>query len=366
MAIDLALPLPLRPRLDPKPWGGHGLTAFGFDLPPDEPIGEALLTAAEAVVETGPHAGRTLGELTAGAPEQMIGRLGLRATGGRPLFPLLIKLIEATSHLSIQVHPDDVAAAAREGDKLGKSEAWHVLAARPGAELYLGLLPGTDSERFAAEVRAGARVAHRMRRLPPRPGTTVLIPAGTIHALGAGTVVYEVQQPSDITYRLDDWGRVDAAGRSRPLHLEQGLAVADAELRPSPTPPVELYSASGRRHLLVACRYFALERIALPSGGQIETAASASPQALTCLRGAVTVAAGAGAAMLGAGGTSVVPAQATPAHLAASAPAVVLRAWVPDLPMEVVAPARRSGATLDAITALGGETGDIVVSAEAG
>src|SRR5688572_13371318 len=117
-------PLVVRPLLDAKPWGGQGLAAFGFELPPHEPVGEALLTAGEAVIATGPHQGRTLGELTQAAPEAVAGRVGLAATGGRPTFPLLVKLIEATAPLSIQVHPDDAAARRDRPDALGKTEAW--------------------------------------------------------------------------------------------------------------------------------------------------------------------------------------------------------------------------------------------------
>jgi mannose-6-phosphate isomerase len=364
VARELEHPLRLLPRLDPKPWGGRGLAAFGFDLPPDEAIGEALLTAGEAVVAAGPLGGRTLGELAEAAPEALVGRLGQAATGGRPVFPLLIKLIEATSHLSIQVHPDDAAARSLEGDKLGKTEAWHVLAAEPGAELLIGLREGIDPDGFAAASRRGERVAGMLRSLPARPGTTLLIPAGTVHALGAGTLVYEVQQPSDVTYRLDDWGRVDAAGRPRPLHVEPGLDVTDPARRPLPIAPVELPAVAGRRQVLAACRYFALERLALPAGGRAEASAVGSSQALTCLQGSVEVATGGGSVALDPGGTAVVPASAGTATLAARAPAVVLRAWVPNLAEEIVAPARRMGAPDVAIAALDGGTGDLLPTSD--
>ena len=334
MDQQLAAPLPVHPRLDPKPWGGHGLANFGFALPPVDPIGEALLTAAEAVVAEGPHEGRTLGELAAAAPDTIVGRAGLAVTGGRPIFPLLIKLIEATAHLSIQVHPDDQAARREHEHARGKTEAWHVLKAEPGAHLLLGLREDVEAKTFADAVRRGERVAGLMRAVPARVGETVLLPAGTVHALGGGTLVYEVQQPSDLTYRLDDWGRLDAEGRPRPVHVEAGLSVLDPASRPSPIRPTELRAAVGRRQLLVGSRFFAVERIALPAGGEAAIAATGSPQVVTCLAGAAGVATAAGSTIIGHGGTVVVPVMPGATRLAAQAPTVLLRAWVPTGPSE--------------------------------
>src|SRR4051812_28611925 len=118
-------PLILTPRLDSKPWGGRRLAEFGFDLPPNEPIGEAVITAPEAIIADGPHAGRTLGEVVQDDPSAALGARGLTATGNRPLFPLLVKLIDAAEDLSIQVHPTDQFAESE--NSLGKTEAWHVL-----------------------------------------------------------------------------------------------------------------------------------------------------------------------------------------------------------------------------------------------
>ena len=224
-------PLLLNPFLDEKPWGGRGLARFGFVLPADRPIGEALITGADARVSGGPLDGRTLGEIVAADPIVAIGERGLRLTRGLPLFPLLIKLIDARDDLSIQVHPGNENAPP---GSLGKTEAWHVLDAEPGAMLYLGLQEGVDAAELEALARAGRSTAHLMRRMPAVPGSTVLLPHGTVHALGAGVMIYEIQQPSAITYRFDDWGRVDSAGRSRELHLDEGFAVLDPTSRPEP------------------------------------------------------------------------------------------------------------------------------------
>ncbi|MGH2535744.1 MAG: type I phosphomannose isomerase catalytic subunit [Thermomicrobiales bacterium] len=361
--MEPAGPLILHPRLDAKPWGGRSLERFGFALPPDVPIGEAIVTGPDALVREGRHAGRTLGDVVADNPLAALGPLGMAATGGRPLFPLLIKLIDATADLSIQVHPTDEAAAG-EDDSLGKTEVWHVLAAEPGSALYLGLDHGVDTDDLAAVARAGERTAHLMRALPAETNTTVLIPAGTVHSLGAGVLVYEVQQPSAITYRLDDWGRVDAAGNPRELHIERALAVTNPDYRPEPITPVALHSKVGRRHLFAACRYFALEWIALGAGKSMPIAAPGSPQAVTCLRGAVNVFADGSERTVRAGSTAALLASSFPAQMRALSPSILLRAWVPYLIRDVVEPGRAAGATDDRLAALAGPLPDVRAAIE--
>jgi mannose-6-phosphate isomerase len=319
-------PLVLRPHLDAKPWGGRRLERFGFDLPPDAPIGEALITAAEAVVARGAPAGYTLGEVVAANPEGVLGPSGLRATGGRPIFPLLIKLLDALEVLSIQVHPDDARAPA---GSLGKTEAWHVLEAGPGAVLYLGLQPGVTATQLAALARTGASTAGLLREVAAVPGTTFLLPAGTVHALGSGIVIYEIQQPSAITYRFDDWGRVDASGRSRELHVEEALAVLDPEFRPEPIPPAPLPTSAGSRELLVSCRYFAAERIRLAAREALDLQAEGSPQALTLLSGTAGIEVAGRDERLVAGETAVTLAASGPARLRAETALTSIRGWVP-------------------------------------
>ncbi len=336
------------------------MAEFGFALPAEGPIGEALITAAEAVVATGPMAGQTLRELANADPAGMCGLRGLAVTGGRPVFPLLIKLIDAAANLSIQVHPDDAGAARRGPGLLGKTEAWVVLAAEPGATIYAGFAPGTTADEFVATVRAErGGTADLLRGLAARPGETYLLPAGTAHALGAGIVVYEVQQPSDITYRLDDWGRLDAAGNPREMHVEAGLAAVNPTFVPEPILPVALPGETGRRELLAACRYFATERVMIPSGGVTRFTAVETPQVFTCLSGGGTVGAAGEREDLKAGGTVVVPAVAGSAELHASSPTMVLRSWVPDLLVEVIGPARAADVGDEAIAALGGPSPDV-------
>jgi len=351
-------PLRLRPYLDPKPWGGFKLAALGLAVLPDQRIGEALATASAAIVADGPFAERSLGAVVTASPFAMCGPLGLAVTGGRSLFPLLIKLIDAADDLSIQVHPPDSQAPPGH---LGKTEVYHVLEAEPGARIALGLAPGVSAELFAAACRAGDSTTELLRWLPARSLETILIPAGTIHALGAGCFIYEAQQPSDVTYRVDDWHRRNGAGHRRPLHVEPALAVFDPSSRPSPIPPLALPSLAGRRLLVAACRHFALERIELAAGESVTITAFGGPQAVTCLNGAMTLRARGGEISLTAAETGILAAGTGTGWLHTSAETVALRAWVPDLLREIVTPAREAGYADAAIAALAGPLPDITL-----
>nr|MBA3449608.1 mannose-6-phosphate isomerase [Chloroflexia bacterium] len=175
-----------------------------------------------------------------------------------------------------------------------------------------------------------------------------LIPAGTVHALGAGITVYEIQQPSNTTYRLDDWGRVDTSGTARALHHEDGMAVVDPDSRPGPIPPISIAAGDARRDLLVATRYFALERMTLAQNVGVTLDPVDSPQVLTVIHGNAILDSSGWEASLSLGETVVVPAQRT-VTVRGSNHAVGLRGWVPDLERDVIAPARAAGATDAAI-----------------
>jgi mannose-6-phosphate isomerase len=346
-----AAPIMVRPLLDAKPWGGRRLEAYGVDLGNRELIGEALLTAPVSTVISGEFTGATLAEIAREAPEVWIGKRGLRATGGREVFPLLVKLIDAHADLSIQVHPDDRAAAAASLGT-GKTEAWHVLDAQPGSVLYVGLRPEVDPRSFTtACLDCDGTAASYLRQIPAVPGITVVVPAGTPHAIGAGCMIYEIQQPSNVTFRLDDWGRVDTSGQPRELHHDLGFAALIPHSRPAPNPRITL-SEAPRRELLAATRYFALERIALESSASAAFPGVDSPHVLTLLSGAVTIIGGGWRGALHPGETMVVPA-AFAGTLSARQPSVVLRGWVPDIEQDVIHPASAVGASREAIAQLG-------------
>ncbi len=347
----------LKPRLDEKPWGGRRLGNLGVGLPDEGLFGEAVISAGDAVIEKGPFAGEPLEAVVRRDPEAVSGRHGLAATGGSAVFPLLVKLIDAAENLSVQVHPDD--ATAPEG-RLGKTEAYHVLESAPGAAIALGLGAGVTEEEFAEACQAGSGATYGLLRwVPAVAGETIVIPAGTVHALGAGCMVYEVQQPSDITYRFDDGGRVDRVGRRRELHVEAGMAVMNRGSRPEVIAPVRIAGGAGRRQLLCACQFFALERIALAGGEEVSVTAAGSAQVLTCLRGEVEIGSEAGQVRVSAGVSAILAAVIRRGMVRARTPAVVLRAWVPDLVHEAIGPAREGGAADASIWALSGALEDL-------
>lgn len=345
------------PRLDAKPWGGRKLAAYGVPLPNNEPIGEALVTAEEAVIVAGDGEGRTLQELVAGDPEARLGSRGRLVVSGHDTFPLLVKLIDAAENLSIQVHPDDAGATSL--NRLGKTEAWHMLHAEPGSKLYLGLNEDVDVDTFMEHARLlDGTSAADLRSIEAVAGMTILIPAGTVHALGAGVMVYEIQQPSDVTFRLDDWGRVDAEGNPREMHLDQGESAIRAENRPSRIEPISLGSGGFRRHMLTACRYFATERFEMAAKTTITIEGTESPQVLTGLTGTARIG-GSETLVLMPGSSVVVWPSDSSATITATGNCVVLRSWVPDLVKDVVEPARAVGVSDAAIAAIGGASADL-------
>jgi mannose-6-phosphate isomerase len=218
--------------------------------PPAEPLGEVWLLTDHAlhrsVVSAGPLAGTTLTELMATRAVELLGRQ-------EPRFPLLVKIIDARENLSVQVHPDDAIAKVWASAEGGKTEAWLILESEPGAFIYLGLKPGVDRATVERELQTG-NLPLCLRRYEPSAGQCYFVPAGAIHALGGGLVALEVQQTSDATFRLYDWGRVDAQGRPRPLHLEAALAaLKEQHPRLGPQPPKPLPTGGEE---LVAIDYF--------------------------------------------------------------------------------------------------------------
>lgn len=259
-------PLKLGPSFRRKIWGSTDLTPlFGKA---DGPTGEAWYTHERNSVVEGPLEGRTIGSLLREYGGRLMGA-GTRADGGfgsgkRAYFPILAKLLFPAQNLSVQVHPDDAYAFAHE-DGPGKTEMWHVLAARPDARIALGLIEDLPPDALTRAARGGA-IEQYLRWVPVRAGQTVLVPPGALHALGPGVVICEIQQNSDVTYRLYDFGRVVAGGPPRPLSIDRAVRVADVRLRPSPTDAECVAEGRCRVERLAQCRYFAGERLSWDAG----------------------------------------------------------------------------------------------------
>ena len=271
-------PLRLAPELHPRVWGGQRLRAG------KPTIGEAWVVHEHNRVLDGPAAGRTLAEVAAAAGPAVLGQRVVRQTGSR--FPLLIKLLDTADWLSLQVHPNDEQAAALEGPgAVGKTEAWHFLEAALEAQVICGLRPGVGRAALAAAIRDGT-ILDLAAHVPVRAGETIFMPAGTVHALGPGLLLYEVQQASDITYRVYDWNRPQTAGRA--LHIEQSLAVADprasAHVVPAPA------ASDDATAMLATCAYFTLELIVARSRAVQFDTLGESFHALTVVEGEARVA----------------------------------------------------------------------------
>jgi mannose-6-phosphate isomerase len=270
MKFETLYPLTFTPALRDYVWGGRNLESlYGRFLPPG-PAAESWEISGHPVaptrVDNGPLAGRLLPDVLADLGADLVGtRAGWALERGK--FPLLVKLLDAEQRLSVQVHPSDDYALVHENGELGKTEMWYILHARPGAQLILGLRPGVTPDAFRQAIADG-ELETCLHHLPVRAGDAVFVPAGTVHAILEGIIAAEVQQNSDMTYRVYDWGRLGADGQPRTTHLEKSLAVIDfQQIEPGTYRPVPVAAEAGvSRHEVSRCRYFVVEKVALATG----------------------------------------------------------------------------------------------------
>jgi len=327
-------------------WGGTRLAAW-LDLPEPRPerIGETWQVYDTNAILHGPLAGSTLAEATQQYGAALVGTRSVEQYGAD--FPLLAKFIDAGEPLSIQVHPDDGYAHEHEAETgfHGKTEAWYILEAEPGAGVVYGLERPASRAAFSSAVEAGT-VEPLLHRMPVTAGDVVFVPAGTIHAIDAGIMLYEIQQKSDLTYRVYDYGRRDAeTGQPRELHLAKALDVG--KLAPAPRSTIPSLPLSDTRRLLIACRSFALEHWTLDPE---ETAATdpATLEILTLIAGGATLQWNEGEIALRRGDSVVLPAALGTYSLrsdpqTAGASTQVLRAYIPDLEHDIVRPLYERG-----------------------
>lgn len=314
---DLAYPLLFTPVYMDYIWGGTRLAkAYGRRGTP--PVCAESWEVADrpegmSVVANGPLRGATLGELVAESPAQFVG-----ANHARGPFPLLIKLIDARERLSVQVHPNDETARTHGGH--AKTEAWFVLDAAADAGVYAGLAR-PDAPGALRRALADGTVETLLKWTPVRPGGAVFVPGGCLHAIGAGCLLLEVQQNSNTTYRVHDWGRVGADGKPRDLHIEEAMAVIDWHAAPpefrEPRPAGE--DGGARVSEAVACPYFRIERRDLDRSAVLCHAGD-SFSVLFGLEGVTTLRCGPVRERLTPGATALIPACCAETGLVPEAP----------------------------------------------
>src|SRR6202167_3992088 len=296
-------PLLMLPGFDPRPWGTRDLSPLYPNHQFAEKIGEAWLTGDDCKVANAPFTGKTLSELSEQHQRDLVGD----AARDAKRFPLLAKFLFPHEKLSVQVHPDDQQAL-RVGQPWGKTECWYVAHARPGSQIALGLKPGAT----AAQLEAAIREKHAeelLNWLDVYAGDMIYVAGGTVHTLGPGSVIVEIQQQSDTTYRLYDYGR------PRELHLKEGLAAVKLQvasgkaIRPA---PAQLPGSKNRRAPLVAAPYFVVDMFEMKDAQELSTrddSGKNSAQILVAVEGCgIVEAAGADAVTFAKGDAVVVPA----------------------------------------------------------
>lgn len=316
-------PLQFEPLLKTIRWGGTRLGSL---------LGKAIGNATDCAesweivdhgadqsrVVDGPYAGWTLHRLMEVHGDDLLGPGGNGAQ-----FPLLVKYLDANDRLSVQVHPNDAQAKRHDPRENGKTEAWVIIAADPGSRVYAGLRAGIGIRQLRESVVAG-RVAETLHSFEVGAGDCIFIPAGTVHAIGEGILLAEVQQSSDLTFRLDDWGRVGSDGRPRELHIEQALECIDFDR--GPVGPISPSPRSDGSEELVRCDYFTMTRHRGPGSRALP---AGKCRVLLGLAGESTLRHASGENRLGLGETLLIPAACGAVELEPAAGGIVLETVVP-------------------------------------
>ena len=308
MSQQLLYPLRFEPIYQYRLWGGRRLAdLLTAPLPGDGPIGEAWVLSDRddhpSHVADGPLKGRTIGQLLKQFPEQMLGKLA----GRFPRFPLLLKFLDAREMLSVQVHPGDAHTDLLPVGETGKTEAWIVLEAGSKSRIYAGLKPGATAANLRQALTNGS-VADELAWFTPQLGDGVFLPAGTVHSLGGDVVVFEVQQNSDVTFRLYDWDHVDGkTGQPRELQVDQALACIDfAEGAVGRVTPVVEATTPVERERFFQCEHFWLWH--LRGQSPFAVGAAGVPRVLVCIDGMGQVEHSGATYALGKGNVFLLPA----------------------------------------------------------
>lgn len=356
--IDSPLqPLTFTSIFKEKIWGGTNLkTVLCKDIPAQCLIGESWEISGYgsdlSYVETKEFANHSLQQLLDSFGPDLVGDIPTT-----PLFPLLYKFIDAQDRLSVQVHPDDAQAREHGWGNFGKTECWYVIAAKPQADIIVGFKNGVSRDAVRRSIHTNT-LDTLLNRVPIAAGDILFIPAGTVHAILDGTVLYEVQETSDTTFRLYDWGRIDTKGVSRKLHIEESLQVLDTAYHEQhKIPPVCVERTATLQHLFrAACRYFALEEYICASPCALVLPQKKSFAVLTVIAGSVSLSVNNTTTTCRTGKTILVPAVCykTSVQVAVKEETRFLLSTVPDLKTEVIAYLRAMGIPDTAIASLGG------------
>jgi mannose-6-phosphate isomerase len=317
-------PLTFHPIFKERIWGGRNLERlYGKALPPDAPIGESWEISDRpgdaSVIANGPLAGKNLRWLMEHVPRELLGN-AKPATGNR--FPLLIKILAAQEKLSLQVHPPAHKAVELGGEP--KTEMWYIADAAPDAKLFVGLKRGVTREEFERKIRDGT-VADCFHRVPVRADDTMFLPSGRVHAIGAGLVIFEIQQNSDTTYRVFDWNRAGLDGKPRELHVAESLASIDFnDFEPALVQTKFAGDATTKRRPLARDPLFTTEAIQITTDTVVPLKPGAM-QIIAALSGGLRVEGGAVGVELSPGGFCLVPASLAGLQLRARDNATLLR-----------------------------------------
>ena len=287
--------LSLKPEYRDYVWGGQRLR-------PGELTAESWVIYENDLITSDPLVGMTIGAAAVQYGAELLGKKGIEHNGNQ--FPLLIKLLDCAQWLSLQVHPNDQQAVQLEGPgNNGKTEAWFVLDAAPEAKIIAGVQTGTTAEDLAQAIRQGT-ILDVAQYIPVKTGDTIFMPAGTIHALGPGLLVYEVQETSDITYRVFDWNRPQTS--TRKLHIEKSLAVANPAARSEAVPLPVL--PDGQAHRLCQSEFFTLDILNSQSQPLTLNTSGSSFHALTVIEGSARISSGGETILLHKFDSLIVPA----------------------------------------------------------
>lgn len=349
MADDKLYPMLLAPIFKEKIWGGRLMeTVLNKRLPPELPIGESWeLSDYRGDVTSplnGPLAGASFHELYEKDPCGMTGR----TPSPGETFPLLTKFIDSNQLLSLQVHPPDSYALEHENEN-GKTECWYVVHAVPGAGMIRGLREGVTPERFLHALRANEGLDGMLLSWPVRTGDFIFMPTGVVHAIGEGTIILEIEQNSDMTYRLSDWGRLKPDGAPRPLHLEKGLAVTDFADNSEPKlEGLSYFEAGNRIAHMCSCRYFSARILDLESTLRLETGGRTFI-VLTQVEGTAEVSGAGQSVRVQKGDTVFVPAAAGAATVTPGRGCRIVEATVDPTHKRFIEPLLRRGFGMDEI-----------------